>query len=42
MIPLGFQEAYVALAQAGPTDPRLTSAIAQAVLNGRIIPDRFV
>ena len=41
MITLGFQGAYVALAQTSPADPRLTSAIAQAVQNGRITPDRF-
>ena len=41
MITLGFQGAYVALAQTNPADPRLTSAIAQAVQNGRITPDRF-
>ncbi len=41
MITLGFQEAYVALAQDVPTDPRLTSAIAHAVRNGRITPARF-
>ena len=41
MITLGLQGAYVALAQTSPADPRLTSAIAQAVQNGRITPDRF-
>ena len=41
MITLGFQGAFVALAQTNPADPRLTSAIAQAVQNGRITPDRF-
>ena len=41
MITLGFQGAYVALAQTSPADPRLTSAIAQAIQNGRITPDRF-
>ena len=41
MINLGFQGAYVTLAQTNPADPRLTSAIAQAVQNGRITPDRF-
>ena len=41
MITLGFQGAYIALALGGITDPKLTSAIAQAVLNGRITPDEF-
>ena len=41
MITLGFQGAYVALAQTSPADPRLTSAIAQVVQNDRITPDRF-
>ena len=42
MITLGFQGAYISLAQDGLTDPKLTSAIAQAVLNGSITPDGFV
>ena len=41
MITLGFQGAYISLAQDGLTDPKLTSAIAQAVLNGSITPDGF-
>ena len=41
MITLGFQGAYIALAQDGLTDPKLTSAIAQAVQNGSITQDRF-
>ena len=41
MITLGFQGAYISLAQDGLTDPKLTSAIAQAVQNGSITPDRF-
>ena len=41
MITLGFQGAYIALAQDGLTDPKLTSAIAQAVQNGSITPDGF-
>ena len=41
MITLGFQGAYIALAQDGLTDPTLTSAIAQAVQNGSITQDRF-
>ena len=41
MITLGFQGAYIALAQDGLTDPKLTSAIAQAVQNDSITPDGF-
>ena len=41
MITLGFQGAYIALAQDGHTAPNLNSAIAQAVQNGSITADRF-
>ena len=41
MITLGFQGAYIALPRDGLTDPKLTSAIAQAVQNGSITQDRF-
>ena len=40
MITLGFQEAYVALAQDVPTDPRLTSAVTHAVRNDPIARDQ--
>ena len=40
MITLGFQEAYVALAQDVPTDPRLTRAVTHAVRTDPIAQDQ--